>query len=204
MKQILNYPFKILRRLYDWTLSFAHKKSANWALFSIAFAESSFFPIPPDVLLIPLVAAKPKSWLKRATICTVGSVAGACLGYLIGYLFFETVGAALVNFYDLHGSIDKVGEMYRNNAFLAILLTAPTPIPYKVFTIAAGMFNISLPILIVASVLGRGVRFFAVAGALRVFGAKIQYIIEKYFNIVSICFLLLFVVGIAFFKFYLK
>lgn len=197
MKRIINYPFKTMRRLYDWTVSWAHKKSSNYALFGIAFVESSFFPIPPDVLLIPLVAANPKSWWKKALICTLGSVSGAFLGYLIGVLFYETVGKAIINFYDLHEAVISLNEMYAKNAFLTIFAGAFTPIPYKLMTIMAGFSKISIMMLFVASVLGRGGRFFLVAAALRLFGPKIQYVIEKYFNIVSILFLVLLILGFA-------
>ncbi|AKL98183.1 YqaA family protein [Endomicrobium proavitum] len=203
MKRIINYPLKTMRKIYDWTVGWAHKKSSNYALFIIAFMESSFFPVPPDVLLIPLVVAHPKSWWKKALICTTGSVAGAFLGYLIGYLFFETVGAAIVNFYDLRHVVESVGKMYSDNALLAIFGGAFTPIPYKVFTLAAGFFQISLFALFAGSVLGRGGRFFIVAGAIRIFGKQIQYVIEKYFNILSLVFFVLLVAGFVAVKYLL-
>ena len=195
MKKIVNYPFVIMRRLYDWTVSWAHRKSSNWALFGIAFIESSFFPIPPDVLLIPLVVAHPKAWWKKASICTAGSVAGAFLGYFIGVFLFETIGRAIINFYHLQAGFESVRIVYENNAFLAIFAGAITPIPYKVFTIASGVFQASLFTFFFASVLGRGGRFFMVAGAIRIFGKQIQYVIEKYFNILSIVFLVLLISG---------
>ena len=195
MKEIINYPFKIMRKMYDWTISWAHKRSSNYALFGIAFIESSFFPVPPDVLLVPLVAANPKSWWKKALICTTGSVCGAFLGYLIGVLFYETVGMAIINFYDLHEAVISLNEMYANNAFLTVFAGAFTPIPYKLMTIMAGFSKISLMTLFVASVLGRGGRFFIVAAALRIFGYKMQHTIEKYFNILSILFLILLILG---------
>ncbi len=201
MKKIINYPFKTMRKMYDWTVSWAHKKSSSYALFGIAFIESSFFPIPPDVLLIPLVVAHPKDWWKKALICTVGSVTGAFLGYSIGYLFFEAVGNAILNFYSLQEGFAKVGEMYNNNAFLAIFGAGFTPVPYKVFTIASGVFKVSLLTLFSASVLGRGGRFFIVAGAIRLFGRQIQYVIEKYFNILSMAFLILLVIGFVAIKY---
>lgn len=192
-----------MRKLYDWTVSWAHKKSSNYALFTIAFAESSFFPIPPDVLLIPLVVAHPKSWWKKAAICTIGSVLGAFLGYYVGVFLFETIGKAIINFYGFQESFEAVGKMYNDNAFLAIFGAGFTPIPYKVFTIASGVFNISLFTLFAASVLARGGRFFIVAGALRIFGAKIQYVIEKYFNILSVVFLALLILGFVAVKYIL-
>lgn len=195
MKKIINYPFKLMRRLYDWTVSWSHKKSSEYALFGIAFMESSFFPIPPDVLLIPLVVTNPKSWWRKALICTAGSVCGAFFGYLIGVLFYQTIGIAIINFYNLHEAVISLNEMYANNAFLTIFAGAFTPIPYKLMTIMAGFSKISLLTLLIASVLGRGGRFFVVAAALRLFGPKIQYTIEKYFNILSILFLVLLILG---------
>lgn len=201
MKKIINYPFKIMRRLYDWTVSWSHKKSSGYALFGIAFMESSFFPVPPDVLLIPLVVTHPKSWWKKALICTLGSVTGAFLGYLIGVLFYETIGVAIINFYDLHNAVESLNKMYADNAFMTILAGAFTPIPYKLMTIMAGFSKISLMTLFVASVIGRGGRFFIVAAALRLFGPKIQYTIEKYFNILSIAFFVLLVLGFVALKY---
>ena len=144
MKKIVNYPFVIMRRTYDWTAGWAHKKSSSWALFWIAFAESTFFPIPPDVLLIPLVVAHPKAWWRKALICTAGSVGGAFIGYFIGVFLFETVGKAIINFYNMQEAFETVRIIYENNAFLAIFAGAITPIPYKVFTIASGVFQASL------------------------------------------------------------
>lgn len=195
MKTALNYPFKLMRRLYDWTSGWSHKKSSGYALFAIAFTESSFFPVPPDVLLIPLTVIHPKSWWKKALICTAGSVCGAFFGYLIGVLFYETAGMAIINFYDLHEAVVSLNKMYADNAFLTIFAGAFTPIPYKLMTIMAGFGKIPLLTLFAASVLGRGGRFFIVAAALRLFGPKIQYTIEKYFNILSVVFLILVILG---------
>jgi len=190
--------------MYDWTVSWSHKKSSGYALFGIAFIESSFFPVPPDVLLIPLVAANPKSWWRKALICTAGSVSGAFLGYFIGVLFYETIGIAIINFYNLHDSAATLNKMYADNAFITILAGAFTPIPYKLMTILAGFSKISLLILFAASALGRGGRFFIVAAALRLFGPKIQYVIEKYFNILSVIFFVLLVLGFAAVKYLFK
>lgn len=195
MKKIINYPFLLMRRLYGWTYGWSRKKSSDYALFAIAFTESSFFPVPPDVLLIPLTVTHPKSWWKKALICTAGSVCGAFFGYLIGVLFYETAGMAIINFYDLHEAVISLNEMYARNAFLTIFAGAFTPIPYKLMTIMAGFGKIPLLTLFAASVLGRGGRFFIVAAALRLFGPKIQYTIEKYFNILSVIFLILLILG---------
>jgi membrane protein YqaA with SNARE-associated domain len=201
MKKYINIPFKFMRSLYDWTLLWSKTKNSNYALFGIAFIESSLFPIPPDVLLIPMVVSELKNWYKKALICTVGSVCGALLGYYIGKIFYDTVGIAIVNFYNLYHAMSVVSEKYANNAFLSIFGGAFTPIPYKALTISAGIFKISLPVFIVASILGRGGRFFIVAACIKIFGKKMQYIIEKYFNILSLVFFVLLIAGFSAFKY---
>ncbi|MDR1942553.1 MAG: DedA family protein [Endomicrobium sp.] len=200
MKKVMDMPFKFIRRLYDWALHWSKTKNSNYALFGIAFLESSVFPIPPDVLLIPMVVFNPKSWYKKALICTIGSVCGGVLGYYIGRIFYDTVGLAIINFYDLHHAMSVVGEKYSKYAFLSIFAGAFTPIPYKALTISAGIFKVSLPVLIIASILGRGGRFFIVAAAIRIFGKKIQNVIEKYFNILSLIFFIMLIAGFLAFK----
>jgi len=197
-KAIVNFfmaPIRWMRRLYDWTLHWSKTRQAPYALFGIAFAESSFFPIPPDVLLIPMVVADKKSWIRQAAICTAGSVCGAFLGYFIGWSLFETVGKAIVEMYHFEEVMKLVGQKYAENAFLTVFTAAFTPIPYKVITIAGGLFQISLSVLFIASALGRGARFFLVAGALRIFGERIEKTIEKYFDLFSIVFIVLLIGG---------
>ncbi|MDR3307095.1 MAG: DedA family protein [Endomicrobium sp.] len=200
MKRIINAPFKFIRGLYDWTLHWSKTKNSNYALFGVAFLESFIFPIPPDVLLIPMVVSEPKNWRKKALICTIGSVCGALIGYYIGKVFYDTIGLAIVNSYNLYHAMSVVGDKYANHAFLSIFCGAFTPIPYKALTISAGMFNISLPILIIASIIGRGGRFFIVAAAIRIFGKKVRYVIEKYFNVFSLTFLIMLILGFLAFK----
>jgi membrane protein YqaA with SNARE-associated domain len=195
VKAIVLFPLKLLRRLYDWTLHWAKTPQAPVALFAIAFIESSFFPIPPDVLLIAMVISRRERWFSYALICTIGSISGALLGYFIGWSLFETIGKWIVSFYHFERQFEAVGKMYADNAFMAIFSAAFTPIPYKVFTIAAGVFRISLTILVVASILGRAGRFFLVAGMLRIFGEKISKFIEKYFDLISILFVVALVGG---------
>jgi membrane protein YqaA with SNARE-associated domain len=201
MKKIIAMPFKFIRRLYDWTLHWSKTKNSNYALFGIAFFESFVFPIPPDVLLIPMVVFEPKNWYKKASICTISSVCGALLGYYIGIAFYDIVGLAIINFYDLHHVMSVIGEKYSNFTFLSIFVGAFTPIPYKALTISAGMFRVSLPVLIIASIIGRGCRFFIFAAAIRIFGGKIQNIIEKYFNILSLIFFIMLIAGFLVFKY---
>jgi Predicted membrane protein len=201
---ILKAPLRWIRQLYDWTLHWAKTKQAPYALFLIAFIESSFFPIPPDVLLIAMVVANRKSWLRNAAICTLGSVLGALLGYFIGWSLFETVGKFIVQTYNMEPVVKMLGQKYAENAFLVVFTAAFTPIPYKAITITAGLFKISLVTLVVASIVGRAGRFFLVAGALRVFGKKISDSIEKYFDIFSIVFLVLIVGGFLALKYFIK
>ncbi len=160
LKTLNAQTFGRIRGLYDWTLSWAETKYGALALFVLAFAESSFFPIPPDILLIALCVSLHKKSLKFAAICTVGSVLGGVFGYFIGYSFYEYIGVFIIQALNYQQYFDLVGQMYANNAFFAILAAAITPIPYKVFTIAAGVWHIDLVTLITASILGRGFRFF--------------------------------------------
>lgn len=192
-----------IRRLYDWTIHWAESPHSTWALFILAFCESSFFPIPPDVLLITLAVAQPKKSFKYALVCSLGSVLGGCFGYFIGYQFFEFVGKPIINFYHINDMYNAVSEKFHNNAFAAIAVAGFTPIPYKVFTIAAGACKINIFILILASALSRSARFFVIAGLFFLFGPKIKTFIEKYFNILSIVFVILLISGFVVIK-YLK
>ncbi|OGX42679.1 MAG: hypothetical protein A3F87_03320 [Omnitrophica WOR_2 bacterium RIFCSPLOWO2_12_FULL_51_24] len=191
----------VFKKLYDWTLLRARTKNASYALFGIAFIESSFFPVPPDVLLIAMVVADRIKWLRYALICTAGSVLGALLGYFIGWGLYETVGKLIVDTYNLHAVVELIGRKYSENAFMTVFTAAFTPIPYKAITITAGLFKISLPVLIAASIIGRAGRFFIVAGVLRIFGKTIADSIEKYFNILSIAFVLLGIIGFILLKY---
>lgn len=198
---VLRSPVRWMKRLYDWTLHWSKTSSAPYALFGIAFVESSFFPVPPDVLLIAMVVAHKEKWIRFAAICTAGSVCGAFLGYFIGWSLFETIGRFIVETYHLQAAMDLVGQKYTQNAFLTVFTAAFTPIPYKVITIAAGLFRIGLPVVVVASVLGRGARFFMVAAALRLYGDRIKDRIERYFDIFSILFIVLLIGGFVLLKY---
>src|SRR3989338_10555590 len=184
-----------LRRLYMWVTHFAHTPYAAAALFALAFVESSFFPIPPDVLLIPLVMLNRKRWLRFDAIASAGSVLGGVAGYYIGFGLYEFIGQPIVQYYGFSAVMETVRLRYNANAFLAIFGAAFTPIPYKIFTISAGLFNISLLVFVLASVLGRAGRFFAVSGLMWWFGDGMQRMIERYFNILSLLFLGLLIAG---------
>jgi len=175
-----------LRRLYDWVLHWADTPYGTPALFFLAFAESSFFPIPPDVLQIALSVSKPKRSFFYAAISGTGSVLGGVLGYIIGFALWAAVGGFFMRYVPglTAENIDYVGRLYQQNAFWAIVCAGFTPIPYKVFTIAAGIFHeyVSLTILILGSVVGRFGRFFLVAACLYFFGPGVKALLEKYFD----------------------
>jgi membrane protein YqaA with SNARE-associated domain len=171
----------IIRRLYAWTVSWADKPGGSKALFWIAFAESSFFPIPPDVLLIALCFGAREKWAKYAFICTAGSVLGGIAGWLIGWGLGETVAQPLLDLFDPSGHTqEKIKVWYDAYGFWGIIIAAITPIPYKVFTVFSGMMSYSLPLLIVASILGRGFRFYIVSAIIRLFGPRVKPFIEKH------------------------
>lgn len=185
----------MIRRLYDWVMGWSESPYAVPALFLIAFAESSFFPIPPDVLLMALAISAPRRAIFYALVCTAGSVSGGVAGYAIGHFAFDTLGQPIIEAYGVTEKFDLVGQKYQENAFAAIAIAGFTPIPYKVFTIAAGVFKIGVPTLVAASVVGRAGRFLLVGGLIRLFGPQIKEFIDKYFNILSIVFVVLLVGG---------
>jgi len=192
-----------LRRLYDWVLHWADTPWGVPALFLLAFAESSFFPIPPDLLLVALALGAPRRALRFALVCTVGSVLGGVAGYAIGWGLWEGIGRGILfDVYGLEGPFERVEALYGKNAFLAIFTAAFTPIPYKVFTIAAGVFHesVSLTTLVLASILGRGGRFFLVAGLIARFGAPATRLIDAHFNRLALLFCVLLVGGVLLLK----
>ena len=191
----------MLRRLYDWVLHWAETPYGSWALFILAFCESSFFPIPPDVLLIALAISIPKKSFKYALICSVGSVLGGCLGYLIGWQFMGVLGNRIIEFYGLTDKVHYIETLFREYDAWAIGIAGFTPIPYKVFTISAGIFNINFFIFLLASAISRSARFFLVGALIYRFGAGIQSFIDKYFDILAVSFTVLLVGGFILIKF---
>jgi membrane protein YqaA with SNARE-associated domain len=173
-------PPGLIRRLYNWTVSWADHKAGTHALFWIAFAESSFFPIPPDVLLMALCFGRREKWAKYALVCTAGSVLGGIAGWTIGWGMWAAVKDLFIPFVFSQENFNMVGELYSKNAFLAIFTAAFTPIPYKVFTVAGGVFHVSLVTLIAGSLVGRAGRFFIVAGLIRLLGPAVKPFIEKH------------------------
>lgn len=192
-----------LRKLYFWTLHWADTKYALPALVILSFAESSFFPIPPDILLMAMCFARPQKWFLYSAWCTVASVVGGVFGWVLGWGFWELTKNFFFNIVPgfTPEVFEKVQHLYADNAFLAILTAAFTPIPYKVFTVAAGVFVISIPTLILASIIGRGGRFFLVGAVIRIFGPKAKPFLERNFEWATLLLLILFVGGFAAIKF---
>ena len=186
-------------KIRDWTLRHAEGPRARLWLAAFSFTEASFFPIPPDILLIAILLTNGTHWVRYSLITTLSSVAGAIFGYIIGVFFFAIIGEPLIAFYNLQESMAHVGKLFSDNAFITILLAAFTPIPFKVFTIAAGVWHIDFFIFVIASLLGRGTRFFAIGYLLHRFGRKISSLLYKYFNIVSLI-IMVFIIAIIFFS----
>jgi membrane protein YqaA with SNARE-associated domain len=194
----------MLKRLYNWVLSWADTKYGVPVLAIVSFAESSFFPVPPDPLLMALSLGKPKKAFWYAFVCSAMSVLGGIAGYFIGWALWDLMSGFFLTYVFSQEAFDFVGSLYQQNEFLAVLGAAVTPIPYKVFTVTAGVFQISLISLIVASAIGRSARFFIEAALIYFFGEKIRYFIDKYFNLLLILFFILIVLGFITVKFLLK
>jgi membrane protein YqaA with SNARE-associated domain len=191
----------MIRKLYDWVLKWSETPYAIPALGVLSFIESSFFPIPPDILLIAIVVAAPSKWFKAAFVCSVTSVFGGMFGYLIGWQFMDIIGIKIVQMYHLQPKFDKIGELYNEYQAWAVGIAGFTPLPYKVFTIAAGAFKVDFPIFVIASAVSRSARFFIVAGLIYKFGPAVKALIEKYFNLFSIVFVVLLVLGFVIIKY---
>jgi len=171
---------KITRKLYNWVISWAERPGSTTALFLLAFAESSFFPIPPDVLLIAMGFAQPKKAWRFAVICGAGSVLGGIAGYLIGMTLMEVAGYPIINFYHLQSQFDHVRTLFEQYDAIVVAVAGFTPIPYKVFTIAAGAFDINFLVFVGASLVSRFARFFIEAGLIRWKGEEARVFVERY------------------------
>ncbi|MEQ1889761.1 MAG: YqaA family protein [Alphaproteobacteria bacterium] len=185
----------MFRKLYDWTMAQAAGRHAVPALAVVSFAESSFFPIPPDVMLIPMILARPDQAWRIATICTLASVMGGVLGYAIGYYLFATIGQMIIDFYHLQSGFEAYRELFAEYGLWIILIKGLTPIPYKLITIASGVFKFDFGVFMLASIATRGVRFFAIAALLWKYGAPIREFIDKRLSILGYGFLGLLVGG---------
>ncbi|PIR58045.1 MAG: cytochrome B [Parcubacteria group bacterium CG10_big_fil_rev_8_21_14_0_10_38_31] len=185
----------------SWILRYANSRHATRALFALSFAESSFFPIPPDFLLVAILVTRRRYWWYYAFITLLGSLLGGVVGYVIGFLFFSSVGKIIVDFYGLNEVMQNLAFKYEANVFWTVFIAAFTPIPYKIITISAGFFNISLFYFIIASLVGRGGRFFIIAFIMKIFGKKVSSSIYRYFNLFSFIFVALVIAVFFIFKF---
>ncbi len=189
------WPLHLLRRLYDWVLGWGNSKYSVMALFILAFAESSFFPIPPDVLLIAMALGVSTRAFYYAGLCSVGSVVGGLFGYAIGFYIWKAVNPIFIPHIFSQELFDVVQHKYALHSFWIIFAAAFTPIPYKIFTIAAGVCHVNIFGFIIASIVGRSMRFFLVATCIYFFGKKAKDFISKYFDLLTLVFLALIILG---------
>lgn len=191
----------MLRRIYDRVMLLAEGPQAEKWLALVSFAESSFFPIPPDAMIVPMVLARPERAWRIALICTVASVVGGFFGYAIGYFLFETIGRPIVDLYGYQAAFDKFQHQFQEWGLWIILIKGMTPIPYKIVTIASGVAHFDLLVFAAASLATRAARFFLVAALLRVFGPPLRTFIERYLTLVTTALLLLIVGGFVALKY---
>jgi membrane protein YqaA with SNARE-associated domain len=191
----------MLRRVYDWAMRTAAHKHAEWALAGVSFVESSVFPIPPDVILMPMVLAnRSKAW-RYAAIATISSVIGGFLGYAIGYFLFEAVGRPILDFYHVMDKYDSLKHSFDEWGAWIIIAKGWTPIPYKFLTITSGALQFDLLAFTIASVVSRGMRFFLVAGLLWAFGPPIRAFVEKRLTLVTTLFVVILIGGFVAIKY---
>ncbi|KEP68273.1 cytochrome B561 [Thioclava dalianensis] len=191
----------MIRRIYDWTMAKASHPNAMWFLAAVAFIEASVFPIPPDVLMIPMILATPWRAWKIALVATLASVAGGCLGYLIGYGFMDAIGTPILQFYGKADSFNELAHRFNEMGGWAVLVAGVTPFPYKVITIFSGATHLSPPLFLGVSVLARALRFFLVAALLWKFGAPIKIFIERWLGLLFTLFVVLLIGGFYALKF---
>lgn len=174
-------------KLKDWFVRNAETKKAKWVLALVAYTESIFFPIPPDFFLMAILASNgARRWAYYSFITSVASVLGGITSYAIGYLFFDTLGEKIIAFYDLQEDFLRVQQLFQDNAFLSVFVSSFTPLPDKVFNLVAGLFKIKLLTFVIAYILGRSLRFFAVGFAMKLFGHRVARAVYRHLNIVSI------------------
>ena len=192
----------LFRKLYDWTLEKSKDPKAPWFLAIISFVESSFFPIPPDIILIPMVIAKrAKAWF-FAFICTISSVLGGVAGYFIGYFFYLTIGEFIIELYSYQNEYSDFKSKYEGEIWLWFVFFAGlTPFPFKIITIASGALKINMISFVAIALVSRGLRFYLVATLLKFFGNYIKEYIDKYFNLFTFVFFILLIGGFIFFKY---
>lgn len=187
----------MIRRAYDWTLSLAGHPRALGVLAIVAFVESSVFPVPPDVLMIPMILAAPSRAFLIAGVCTAASVLGGLFGYFIGAALYDTVGLAVLDFYGQTAAAESFSARFNQHGAWAVLIAGLTPFPYKVITIMSGWTGLSLPVFVASSIAARGLRFFIVAALLWKFGAPMRSFIEEYLGLLFIAFVVLLIGGFA-------
>ena len=192
---------KIIRKLYDWTLRIAAHRHARMGLFGLAFAESSVFPLPPDLVLIPMCIAERNRAFLYAAICTLGSVLGGIFAYFVGYFLYDTIGVRILDFYGYQEQFHHFQSLYNKHGAWIVLAGGFTPIPYKLITIASGVTQMNLGAFILFSVIGRASRFFLIAALLWKFGAPIRDFIEKYMGWLTILFFILLIGGFSAIKY---
>ena len=185
----------MLRRLYDWVMDIAGHRHAEPALAGVAFIESSVFPIPPDVMLMPMAYARPKRAFRYAAVATVASVLGGLLGYAIGFFLFETVGRAILEFYGFTEQFDTFALRYNEHGAAIVFFAGLTPFPFKVITIASGVTGMALMPFVAASIAARGLRFFLVCGLIYWFGPPVRGFIERHLGLMTFIFGVLLVGG---------
>jgi len=187
----------MFRKLYDWTLRLAGHRHAVRYMAAVSFAESSFFPIPPDVMVVPMILARrEQAWL-IASVCTISSVLGGALGYAIGYFLYDSVGLFLINLYGAHDATSEFQRWYDQWGAAVILIKGFTPIPFKIVTIASGFFKYNFAVFVLLAALTRGARFFLIAWLLKRYGEPMQVFIERRMNLIGWTFLALLVGGFA-------
>ena len=187
----------MFRAMYDWVLRMAHHRHALRTLAAVSFAESSFFPIPPDAMVVPMVLARRDQAYLIATVCTVASVLGGIFGYCIGMFLMESVGQWLVNLYHLQDKVNAYTASYNEYGAWIILLKGLTPIPFKLVTIASGIAHFNFALFVILATITRGARFFTIAALLKRFGEPVQAFIEERLNLFAWAFLALLVAGFA-------
>jgi membrane protein YqaA with SNARE-associated domain len=186
---------QMIRTLYDWTIRQAHHPRALWLLAFVAFIESSVFPIPPDILMIPMIIAAPRKAFVIAGVATVASVLGGMLGYWIGAAFFDQIGLPVLEFYGKTGSFETFRQTYNEWGAWAVLIAGVTPFPYKVITILSGSTGLDIVVFTLASIVARGLRFFIVAALLWKFGAPIRDLIERRLGLMFTLFVIALLAG---------
>jgi membrane protein YqaA with SNARE-associated domain len=191
---------QILRKIYDWTILKSKHPKAAWFLSIVSFAESSFFPIPPDIILIPMIIAKRTQAFFYSFICTISSVAGGVAGYCIGFFLFNSLGGIILSYYGLEDQFNTFEQYYLEYGILIILGAGFTPFPFKFITIASGVFGLNIFLFIGASIIARGSRFYLISILLKIFGKTIENLIDRYFNILATLFFILLIGSIVLLK----